>query len=181
MSRADVAFTPAVKAVQERMGSRAAYAARIARRDFGGAISEDLAAWIAERDSFYLATASAEGQPYIQHRGGEPGFLVVVDAHTLAFADYAGNRQYISVGNLSENDRVSLFLMDYPNRQRVKVWGTATVADPDDERVSRVVAASPGQRIERVIVVAVGAWDSNCPQHITPRFTQRELERWDTT
>ena len=151
------------------------------RPNFRYEITEDLAWFVAQRDSFYMATASADGQPYIQHRGGDPGFLVVVDEHTLAFADYVGNRQYLSIGNLAENDKVSLFLMDYPNRRRIKVWGTARVADAADPRFEQVVAASPGQRIERVIEVTVTAWDINCPKHITPRYTVKELERWNTT
>ena len=179
--RADIAFSPAVKRVQAEHGSRDAYEARIQRRDFAGALTPDVSGWIAQRDSFYLSTASADGQPYIQHRGGPPGFLVVVDPHTLAFADYAGNRQYISIGNLSENPRVALFLMDYPNRQRVKVWGTARVADATDPRFSDVVAASKGPRIERVIEISVATWDINCPQHITPRFTHEEIASWNTT
>ena len=118
----DIAFTPAVKTVQERMGSRRGYANMEARGGWSDVITPDLVSFIAERDSFYLGTASATGRPYIQHRGGQPGFLQVLDDKTLAFADYRGNRQYISVGNLSENDQAFLFLMDYPNRRRIKIW-----------------------------------------------------------
>jgi uncharacterized protein len=148
------AFSDAVKAEQERRGSRAAYARVEARGGFATAISDDLAAWLAEQDSFYLATASADGQPYIQHRGGPPGFMRVVDEHTLAFIDQPGNRQYITLGNLSENDRVCLFVMDYAQRQRVKIWGRARVEEVGSERV---------------IVIAVTAWDANCPKYIPQR------------
>jgi len=173
--RSDVAFTSAVKEAQRARGSREAYAALARRRDFRGAITDDLAAFVAERDSFYLGTASAEGQPYIQHRGGPPGFLKVLDARRLAFADYAGNRQYVSVGNLSENPRAFLFLMDYPNRRRIKVWGRAQVVEGDQELLARVADRGYDARPERVIVFTVEAWDINCRQHITPRYTVDEL------
>ena len=128
----DVAFTPAVKAAQEKYGSRKSYA-RVEQKDWWKTeVTEELAQFIAQRDSFYLATASADGQPYIQHRGGPKGFLKIIDEHTLAMADYSGNRQYISVGNLSENDRITIFLMDYPNRRRVKIWGRARVIENDE-------------------------------------------------
>ena len=151
-----VAFSDAVKREQEKRGSRAAYA-RIERATGGFAteLTEELCAFLAERDSCYLATASADGQPYIQHRGGPPGFLHVVDSHTLAFEDYPGNRQYITLGNLSENDRVCLFVMDYAQRQRVKIWGRARVVE------------EPGSA--RAIVIAVTAWDANCPKYIPQR------------
>ena len=128
----DIAFTPAVKAVQAAKGSRASYA-RMERRGWQTRITPDLAEFLAGLDMFYLGTASADGQPYIQHRGGPPGFLKVLDDRTLAFADFAGNRQYITLGNLSENPKAFLFLMDYANRQRVKLWGTARVVEDDAE------------------------------------------------
>jgi hypothetical protein len=172
----DVAFTPAVKAVQERMGSRRGYAAMESRGGWAGTITADLAAFIAERDSFYLGTASAAGQPYIQHRGGPPGFLRVLDEKTLAFADYRGNRQYISVGNLSENDRVFLFLMDYPNRRRIKIWGRAEVVENDAPLLALLADPESAPEVERAFVIHVEAWDANCPQHITPRFGADQVE-----
>jgi predicted pyridoxine 5'-phosphate oxidase superfamily flavin-nucleotide-binding protein len=171
----DVAFTPAVKAQQQRMGSRESYARMETGRGWSDRITPDLEAFIAARDSFYIATASAEGQPYIQHRGGHAGFLRVLDDSTLAFADYSGNRQYISIGNLSENDRVALILMDYPNRQRIKIWGRAEVVENDPELLTRLVDPDYGARPERAIVLHLEAWDKNCPQHIRPRFTEEEV------
>ncbi len=171
----DVAFTPAVKAVQERLGSRTGYAKMEERGGWSDTVTPELAAFIAERDSFYMATASADGQPYIQHRGGATGFLKVLDDKTVAFADYRGNRQYISVGNLSENDKVFIFMMDYPNRRRIKVWGRAEIAEAASV-VDRVVDPDYEGRPERAILIHVEAWDVNCPQHITPRFSPAELK-----
>jgi predicted pyridoxine 5'-phosphate oxidase superfamily flavin-nucleotide-binding protein len=128
-------------------------------------LSADLADFIAGQRSFFLATANAEGQPYIQHRGGPRGFLHVLDARTLAFADVAGNRQYISVGNLEDNAKVHLFLIDYANRQRIKVWGTAKVIEDDPALLKRLTVAGGGKP-ERAIIIQVTAWDANCPQHI---------------
>lgn len=153
----DLAFTPAVKAVQKRKGSRAPQA-------FEAEITEDLAAFVGEQTTAYLATASLDGQPYVQHRGGAPGFLHVLDEHTLAFADLRGNRQYISLGNLSENPKVMLFLMDYAHRQRVKVWGTARVVDDDRALIDRLTPK--GERADQAIVITVTAWDGNCPKYI---------------
>ena len=172
----DVAFTPAVKAIQERLGSRRNYARIEQGPGWSRTIDEDMAGFIAERDSFYLGTASADGQPYIQHRGGKRGFLKVLDEHTLAFADFIGNRQYISMGNLSENDRAYIFLMDYPNRRRVKIWGRAEFVEDDPDLLARSVDADYRGKPERAFVFHVEAWDVNCPQHITPRFTQQEIE-----
>lgn len=177
----DVAFTPAVKAVQERMGSRRGYASMEERGGWSDEVTAELAGFIEERDSFYLGTASAAGQPYIQHRGGRPGFLKVLDEHRLGFADYRGNRQYISVGNLSENDRAFLFLMDYPNRRRVKIWGRIEVIEDDPELLSRLVGDEPGIAAERAFVLHVEAWDVNCPQFITPRFTAEQIEERERT
>lgn len=176
-NRSDLAFTTAVKAAQEARGSRAGYEKAMARHDWSDRVTPALEAFIAERDSFYFATASADGQPYIQHRGGPKGFLKVLDAYRLAFADYRGNRQYISVGNLDENDKAFLFLMDYPNRQRIKIWGRARYVEGDRDLLERVADPDYDGKPERAIVVHIAAWDANCPQHITPRYTVEELEQ----
>ncbi len=172
----DVAFTPAVKTIQQRLGSRRSYSRMEQGRGWNRTVTADLARFIAERDSFYLGTASADGQPYIQHRGGKPGFLKVLDEHTLAFADFSGNRQYVSMGNLSENDRTFIFLMDYPNRRRIKIWGRAEVVEDDAGLLERLADADYDGRPERAFVIHVEAWDVNCPQYITPRFTEEEIE-----
>jgi predicted pyridoxine 5'-phosphate oxidase superfamily flavin-nucleotide-binding protein len=172
----DIAFTPAVKTVQERMGSRGGYASMEARGGWSSTITPDLTSFIAERDSFYLGTATADGRPYIQHRGGLPGFLKVLDDKTLAFADYRGNRQYISVGNLSENDQAFLFLMDYPNRRRIKIWGRAEIVEDDAGLVARLVDPDSDVQVERAFLFHVEAWDVNCPKYITPRFTAEQFE-----
>jgi uncharacterized protein len=166
MSSSDIAFTPAVKSVQTRRGSRDAYARLEAKGGFATTIDENLAAFIADQRSFYLATASRDGQPYIQHRGGPPGFLQVLDENTLAFADFAGNRQYISTGNLAENPKAMIFLMDYRNRHRVKLWGTARVVEDDPSLLARLMPAGYRARGEAAILFTVEAWDVNCPQHI---------------
>jgi uncharacterized protein len=171
----DVAFTPAVKAVQDKLGSRRGYRRMEEKGGWSDRIGPDLEAFVAARDSFYFATASAGGRPYIQHRGGPPGFLRVIDERTLAFADYSGNRQYISVGNLTENDQAFLFLMDYPNRRRVKIWGRAEVVEDDSGLLDRLVDPDYGARPERAIVFHVEAWDVNCSQHIRPRYTVDEI------
>ncbi|WP_165228094.1 pyridoxamine 5'-phosphate oxidase family protein [Aquisphaera insulae] len=171
----DVAFTPAVKAIQERKGSRRGYARMEKSGGWQASITDDLAGFVAGLDMFYLGTANAEGQPYIQYRGGPPGFLRVLDDRTLAFADFGGNRQYITLGNLSENPRAFLFLMDYANQRRVKVWGTARVVEGDDELLGRLSDPEYPGKVERAIVVTVEAWDVNCPQHIHPRFSGREV------
>lgn len=173
--RIDIAFTPAVKDAQRAHGSRDHYAAMATRHDWSGAITEELAAFIAERDTFYLGTASADGQPYVQHRGGPRGFLKVLDDHRLAFADYSGNRQYISMGNLSENPRAFIFLMDYPNRRRIKIWGRAAFIEEDPELLAQVFDPEYSATPERVLVFTVEAWDVNCRQHIQPRYTVDEL------
>jgi len=172
----NVAFTPAVKSIQERLGSRRSYARMEQGAGWKRTVTDDLAGFIAERDSFYLGTASADGQPYIQHRGGKRGFLKVLDERTLAFADFSGNRQYVSMGNLSENNRAFLFLMDYPNRRRVKIWGHAEFVENDPDVLASVVDADYDGRPERALVFHVEAWDVNCPQHITPRYTRDEIE-----
>ena len=172
----DIAFTDSVKAIQQRMGSRKQYERMETTGGWDNAIPKDLAEFIGERDSFYLATANANGQPYIQHRGGPKGFLKVLDERTLAFADFAGNRQYITIGNLSENKQAFLFLMDYPSQTRVKIWGTAEVVENDPRLVKQLSDPSYKGKPERVIRFHVEALDINCRQHIQPRFTQAEIE-----
>lgn len=170
----DVAFTPSVKAVQERKGSRTAYRRVEERGGWRTRITPDLAGFIAERDSVYLATASKAGQPYIQHRGGPKGFIRVVDEQTLAFADFSGNRQYITTGNLAENDRAYLFLMDYAHRRRVKIWGGARVVE-DAETVAKLMPEGYAARPEQAIVFTVEAWDTNCHQHIPQKFDAADV------
>ncbi len=172
----DIAFTPAVKAVQERLGSRKSYAGLEQKGGWQDVITADLKGFIADRDSFYLATASAEGRPYIQHRGGRKGFLKVLDERTLAFVDFSGNRQYISVGNLSENDQAYLFLMDYTRQQRVKIWGRAEVVEDDPALLEKLADPEYKARPARAFLFHVEAWDVNCRQHITPRFTAEDIE-----
>ena len=179
---AEIAFTDSVKAAQDRYGSRAANARMQALSGPNAALSDREAGFIAERDSFYMATTGETGWPYLQHRGGPTGFLKVIDPQTLAFADFGGNRQYVSVGNAAQNDRVALFLMDYANRLRLKVLGRLQVHDLGDappELVFEVELPGYRARIERVIVIRVEAFDWNCPQHITPRFTAAELAARD--
>ena len=171
----DVAFSDSVKAIQERRGSRKQYARMEQQGGWESTVTPELAAFIAQRDSAYLGTASAAGQPYIQHRGGPKGFIHVLDEKTLAFADFAGNRQYITTGNLAENDRAFLFLMDYPRRQRVKIWGRARIVNDDPELLARLMPAEYKARPEQAIVFAVLAWDVNCPQHITQRFEAADV------
>ena len=162
-------FSPAVRAEQERRGSRATLARRAAAGRYACALSSDVIAFIAGRNSAYLATASTGGQPYIQHRGGPVGFQRVLDERTVAFADYAGNKQYISIGNLAENERACLFLMDYAAARRLKLWGRAHVVAGDAGLLARVADPGYGARIDQAIVFTVAAWDWNCSQHI-PRL-----------
>src|SRR5271170_8016880 len=168
----DVAFTPTVKAIQTRKGSRHGYASMEERGSWETRITPDLAEFIGRQASVFLGTANAEGQPYIQHRGGPPGFLKVLDDRTLAFADFGGNRQYITLGNLSENPSAFIFLMDYANQQRVKLWGTAKVVEDDPELMERVRDPDYPGKVERAIVFTIEAWDINCPRHIQKRFSQ---------
>lgn len=165
-SSTDIAFTPAVKSVQTRRGSRDAYARLEAKGGWATTIDANLAAFIGDQRSFYLATASRDGQPYIQHRGGPPGFLRVLDERTLAFADFTGNRQYISTGNLAENPKAMIFLMDYAKRRRVKVWGTARVVENDPGLTAQLFPDAYRARAEAAILFTVETWDTNCPQHI---------------
>lgn len=162
----DLAFSPAVKDVQTRRGSRKGYARMEEKGSANSTIDDNLAEFVAGMRSFYLATASADGQPYIQHRGGPPGFLRVLDKNTLAFADFTGNRQYISTGNLAENPRAMIFLMDYRTRNRVKIWGRARVVEDDPELLESLLPKGYQARGEAAILFTVEAWDTNCPQHI---------------
>ena len=171
----DVAFTPAVKAIQARKGSRHGYARMEQAGGWRATISDELADFIAAQTSVFLATVNAQGQPYIQHRGGPAGFLKVLDAHTIAFVDFAGNKQYISSGNLSENPKAHLFLMDYAHRQRVKIWGEARVVEGDDALMARLMPEGYAARPEQVILFTVAAWDSNCPQHIPVRYEAADV------
>jgi len=171
----DIAFTPAVKAIQQRMGSRKNYARMEQSGGWQTTVTSDLTEFLADLDMFYLGTANAEGQPYIQYRGGPPGFLKVIDDRTLAFADFGGNRQYISVGNLSENPKAFLFLMDYASSRRVKVWGSVKVVEGDSELLAKLSDPTYPSRVERAFVFTVEAWDVNCPQHIHKRFSQRQV------
>jgi len=165
----DIAFTPTVKAIQERRGSRAPYHKMEQTRGWHTTLTPEIAAFIAERDSAYLATANAAGQPYVQHRGGPPGFIRAIDPQTLGFADYVGNRQYITTGNLAENDRAFLFLMDYAHQRRVKIWGRARVVENDPELMAILMPPGYDATPEQVILFAIEAWDMNCHQHI-PRM-----------
>ena len=171
----DVAFTPAVKAIQEQKGSRRSYARMEHGEGWQTTVTPELAEFLESLDMFYLGSASASGQPYIQYRGGPPGFLKVLDEHTLGFADFGGNRQYVTVGNLSENPRAFLFLMDYANSRRVKVWGTARVIEGDAALEAKLRDPAYPGTMERVILFTVEAWDVNCQQHIHLRFSQRQI------
>lgn len=171
----DVAFTPAVKAIQARKGSRHGYARMEQAGGWQATISDELADFIAAQTSVFFATVNAQGQPYIQHRGGPAGFLKVLDAHTIAFVDFAGNKQYISSGNLSENPKAHLFLMDYAHRQRVKIWGEARVVEGDGALMARLMPEGYAARPEQVILFTVTAWDSNCPQHIPVRYEAADV------
>ena len=170
----DIAFTPAVKAVQTAKGSRESYA-RAERRGWRTRVTPDLAEFLAGLDMFYLGTASADGRPYIQYRGGPAGFLKVLDETTLGFADFGGNRQYITLGNLSENPRAFLFLMDYTTPSRVKLWGTAKVVEDDPALLDRLRDPEYPGKVERAVVFTIEAWDINCPQHIHRRFSHVQI------
>ena len=165
----DIAFTPAVKEIQSRRGSRRAYANQESAHGWSDAITPDLKQFIESQITAFVATANAQGQPYIQHRGGPPGFLHVLDEHTIAFADFKGNRQYITLGNLTENSKAQLFLMDYRTQQRVKIWGTARVVEDEPALLASLMPAGYAAKGEQVIVFTVKAWDANCSRHI-PRL-----------
>lgn len=162
----DIAFTAAVKAQQARMGSRRAYAHMEEGSGWQTRITPELQEFIAARDSMYLATANAAGQPYIQHRGGPRGFLRVIDEQTIGFADFAGNKQYITLGNIQENTKAHVFLMDYAHRRRIKIWGVLSAVEGDDALSSRLKPEGYKARVERAMLIKVEAWDVNCPQHI---------------
>jgi uncharacterized protein len=171
----DVAFTEAVKAQQTRMGSRRAYAHMEEGSGWQTLITPELEQFIADRDSFYLATANAVGQPYIQHRGGPRGFLRVLDEQTLGFADFAGNKQYITLGNIQENVKAHVFLMDYAHRRRIKIWGELSAAEGDAELNARLKPEGYRARVERVLLIKVKAWDVNCPQHIPVKIDANDM------
>ena len=166
----DIAFTPAVKAIQARKGSREAYAHVEENGGWRTEIDDRLASLLAETNSFYLATATADGQPYIQHRGGPKGFVKILDKHTIAFADFGGNRQYLTQGNLSENPKAYMFIMDYARRRRVKIWGKARVVEDDPALLESLMPNGYRARPEQVIIFEIAAWDTNCPQHIPQKF-----------
>jgi predicted pyridoxine 5'-phosphate oxidase superfamily flavin-nucleotide-binding protein len=166
----DVAFTPSVKAVQSRKGSRRAYQRMEERGSWQIRITPDLARFVAAQTSVFLATANAGGQPYIQHRGGPPGFLQVLDDKTIGFVDIVGNKQFITQGNLADNPKAQLFLIDYAQRQRIKIWGEARVVENDAELLAKLMPAGYKARPDQVILFTVSAWDANCPQHIPQRF-----------
>ena len=171
----DIAFTPSVKAIQSRKGSRSTYARIESGDGWETTITPRLAAFIAKQTSVFLATANTEGQPYIQHRGGLPGFLQVIDQNCIAFADFIGNRQYISMGNLSENPKAHLFLIDYSSRQRIKLWGTARVVEDDPELIKRLMPPNYQAKGEQAILFHIETWDANCPQHIPQRFNETDV------
>ena len=167
----DVMFSPAVKAEQTRLGSRAQFEGR----EFNSEITDDLRQFLAVIDTFFFATASADGRPYLQHRGGPPGFLKPIGTHMLAFADFAGNRQYITLGHLKENDRALIFILHFATQQRVKLWGRARVVEGDLALMERLVDPAYKARPERAIVFTLEAWDANCRQHIVPRYSEAEI------
>ncbi|MGA7809005.1 pyridoxamine 5'-phosphate oxidase family protein [Bradyrhizobium sp.] len=171
----DVAFTPAVKAIQTRKGSREAYAHVEENGGWRTEIDDRLAGFLAQTDSFYLATATADSQPYIQHRGGPKGFIKILDKHTSAFADYSGNRQYVTQGNLSENPKAYIFVMDYAHRRRVKLWGEARVVEDDPALTQSLMPRGYKARPEQAIVFTIAAWDTNCPQHIPQKFDAADV------
>lgn len=171
----DVAFSPSVKAVQTRKGSRRLYARVEDGNGWPTRITPDLAAFVAAQTSVFLATASLDGQPYVQHRGGPPGFLRVLDETTIAFADFTGNRQFVTLGNLADNPKALLFLMDYATQRRIKIWGSARVVEDDAALTATLMPTGYRARPAQVIVFTVAAWDANCPQHIPQRFEAADV------
>jgi predicted pyridoxine 5'-phosphate oxidase superfamily flavin-nucleotide-binding protein len=171
----DIAFTPTVKAMQTRKGSRRGYGRMEERGSWQTRITPNLASFIEAQTSIFLATANREGQPYIQHRGGPAGFLRVLDDETIGFADFAGNRQYITQGNLADNPRAHLFLIDYAQRRRIKMWGEAHVVEGDAALTARLMPEGYKALPEQVILFTVSAWDANCPQHIPQRFEAADV------
>jgi predicted pyridoxine 5'-phosphate oxidase superfamily flavin-nucleotide-binding protein len=175
INASDVAFTPSVKAIQAVKGSREAYARIEEHGGWRTEIDENLTAFLADANSLYFATATADGQPYIQHRGGPKGFVKILDKNTLAFADYSGNRQYITQGNLSDNPKAHIFLMDYAHRRRVKIWGEAQIVDDDPALLKSLMPEGYKARPEQVILFKIAAWDTNCPQHIPQKFDAADV------
>lgn len=171
----DIAFTPAVKAIQSEKGSRSSYSRMEERGGWQTTVTPELEAFLADLDMFYLGTSNAEGQPYIQYRGGVPGFLKVIDKKTLGFADFGGNRQYISWGNLRENSKAFIFLMDYVHSRRIKLWGNAKVVEGNAALEEKLRDPDYPGKVERVILFEIAAWDINCPQHIHKRFPQKQV------
>jgi predicted pyridoxine 5'-phosphate oxidase superfamily flavin-nucleotide-binding protein len=172
----DIAFTPTVKAYQRRAGSRDAYARMEAEHGWQTRITPELAGFIASQTSVFLATANAAGQPYIQHRGGPPGFLQVLNERTIAFAEFSGNRQYITLGNLADNPQAHLFLIDYARQQRVKIWGEARAVEDDPALIAKLMPPGYRARGERVLLFTVHAFDQNCPRHIPQRFDAADVQ-----
>jgi predicted pyridoxine 5'-phosphate oxidase superfamily flavin-nucleotide-binding protein len=177
MSASDIIFPPRVREEQERRGSREAYEAREHKRPYRDEVRPDLEAFLATIDTAFLGTVSRDGRPYIQHRGGPKGFIKAIDRKTLAFADFAGNRQYITIANLAENDKAYLFLLDLASRQRVKIWGRARVIEDDPALLASLVDKTYRARPERAIVFTVEAWDTDCQSHITARFSETEIKQ----
>ena len=173
----DIAFTPSVKAIQVRKGSRDAYRRMERNGGWQTEITDDLAGFIADQRSFFIATVSSDGAPYIQHRGGPRGFLRVIGPSTLAFVDFKGNRQFITQGNLADTSKAHMFLIDYANRQRVKIWGEARIVEDDAQLIERLMPQDYTARAEQVVVFEVSAWDVNCPQHIPVRLDAEDVER----
>jgi hypothetical protein len=171
----DVAFTPVVKAIQARKGSREGYANMEQRGGWRTEIDDKLEGFLANTNSFYMATATKDGQPYIQHRGGPKGFVKILDKNTIAFADFAGNQQYLTQGNLSENPKAHIFIMDYAHRRRVKIWGEARVIEDDAALTEALMPKGYRARPEQVIVFKIAAWDTNCPQHIPQKFDAADV------
>ncbi len=171
----DIAFTPSVKAIQKEKGSRSSYA----RMERGGGwettVTPELQDFLADLDMFYLGTANAQGQPYIQYRGGSPGFLQVIDSKTLGFGDFEGNRQYITLGNISENPKAFIFLMDYARSRRIKLWGKLRIVEGDVKLLEQLREETYPGKVERAILFEIEAWDVNCPQHIHRRFSQTQI------
>jgi predicted pyridoxine 5'-phosphate oxidase superfamily flavin-nucleotide-binding protein len=171
----DVAFSPTVKALQARKGSRNGYARMEEGSGWETRITPELAAFVAAQRSVFLATANADGQPYIQHRGGPPGFLRALDERTIGFADFKGNRQYITQGNLADNPKAFLFLVDYAQRRRIKIWGRARIVEDDSALVASLMPENYPARPEQALLFDVAAWDTNCPQHIPQRFEAADV------
>ena len=172
----DIAFTPTVKAIQEKKHSRSNYARMEESGGWQYEVTPQLEGFLESMDSFYLSTSNENGQPYTQHRGGPKGFLKVIENNSLAFADFSGNRQYITIGNLSENNKAFIFLMDYATQTRIKIWGTAKVEEEDQELMESLSDPSYKARVERSIIFTVEAWDMNCRQHIQKRFTEDDIK-----